>query len=759
MLINNYYGDLVRRLLQTAGTFRLIAVLAVVATVAGCGGSSSSLPNTATDPVSSTPSTPSTPGPGPSTPGSPTPNPPAPSPQTPGVPAPGLPPQEELFVLTFPPQLSRTEAASISIVGRVGDGVEASSVSASTSDQEIALTPGANGEWRGELLLANGANEILLTVTPNAGDAQTLALASINRGVLLGFPGDLVRLGDRAFTIDRGRLTNLDLVEIDLTTTESRRVALDPNLLIPQQLLGEVNGELLVRYGENYDLLDLEANTAQPVFRSGREMLERPFVVVLDDSIDRLYATLSSQLLFADIGGALPVFYNQGVSIESPGAGSSLGMDVFNRNLLFQSFENTPQGARPLVAINVETGARVEQVVSFQGAPFTASAALPELTGLVLVDPLGQFFRLKDGVLSAISLLSSADEQATVTSIFDFDGQIVALDATRGNVFTVDPQNGSRETIFSSANGSGPRSPGWHGLLFDSTRSELLGISFIGAQSVNARNGDRSNGTVIAFEPLSAGPNFVAIPPLADGLSLDATGNNLFFAKVTNVAMGPSDFVRLNLTTGASETLATISSRAEGTLLPRFPSVVTDAIRQLAWFFDVDTERSLSRIDLETGTITDLSLSVTDRPLLAVLADSVNGRLLYATLELIEEESRLEIIALDQDGQTPETLASIVVNPDVTSVIDPRIQMALSPAGDVLYVPLPMTERVAVIDLTSGEGRVVGTSVAEQGRQFVRFSTGLSAAVAPDGRLFLVNGDGGIRAIDPGSDTQVLLSR
>ena len=100
-----------------------------------------------------------------------------------------------------------------------------------------------------------------------------------------------------------------------------------------------------------------------------------------------------------------------------------------------------------------------------------------------------------------------------------------------------------------------------------------------------------------------------------------------------------------------------------------------------------------------------------------------------------------------------------MVNPDVTSVIDPRIQMALSPAGDVLYVPLPMTERVAVIDLTSGEGRVVGTSVAEQGRQFVRFSTGLSAAVAPDGRLFLVNGDGGIRAIDPGSDTQVLLSR
>lgn len=632
---------------------------------------------------------------------------------------------------------------------------------ARAGDQEVSLTATVEGDWRGEVPLSAGPNAISVVVTTTAGVDETLEIAEVNRGVLLGFPNDLVVLDDRAYTRDRGRLSFLGLVEIDLATGTGRRVVLNSISDPPGALLGQFDGELLVRVGSsNFDLVDVVNDTSREVITQFQPVIETPFIVAFDESINRIYAALSSQLLFANLETGLPTTYAQGAAINPIGPGSFLALDSFNQELVFQSSAASPQGSPPLVGVNLETGARTERSISFQGAPFTAVEALGDPNGLVLVDALGQFFRLEGESLTAVSLLSSPQEQAAVAELTAFDERWLALDGFRGNVFIVDPADGARTAVLSSSQGSGPLSPGWHGLLFDSSRDELIGISFIGAQTVDANTGDRSDGIDIEFEAISAGPNFIALPPLADGLSLDADGSNLYFARVTNVAMGPSDILRLDLVTGESETLATISSKASGTLLPRFPTIVTDGSRQLAWLFDVDTDRSLSRIDLVGGGVTDLSLSVSDRPMLSVLADAVNDRLLYATLETNAGESRLEVIALDDDGQMPQTLASIVVDPDVVAVFDPRIQMALSKDGDLLYVPLPTTERVAVINLVSGEASIVGESLAPDDEvQFVRFSTGLSAAVAPDGRLFVVNGDGGIRAIDATSGSAVLLSR
>jgi len=770
------------------GRLTAFSLLLLVALLSGCGGSSSAAPTVAAAP------SPSAPAPSPPTPSDPTPDSAdssTPDPSTPDAdpdadtpdtatpdtdtpdtdtpdtdtPDPSTPPPGPIFQLSFPPEISRTEATSITIVGRMADGVEASSVIASANGQETELRPTASGEWRGDLPLASGSNIIALTVSPAGGDTQTVDMATVHRGLVLGFPNDLVVSGDRAYTLDRGRLSNLGLAEIDLKTGEGRRIVLKPNILPPQQLIGQVNGELLVRDLGGYSLLDVSKGTSRSLFNQFRETQQRPFVVALDETLNRFYAVFNafpsdkSQVLFADIGGALPVSYTQGVSIEPPGAVGFLGLDAQNNDLMFQIIAGAPVDNRPLVTINVDTGIRTERLLGFQDAPISATAALADPAGLVLVDSLGQFFRLEGASLTPVSLLSSLDELATVHGLVSYDGQWLALDSARGNLFRVDPEDGSREVTLSSANGVGLRSSGWHGLLFNDARDELIGVTLFGARAVDSHTGDRSDPLAIEFTPISAGPNFIALPPLADGLSLDAQGDNLFFALVTNVAMGPSEFVRLNLDTGVSETLATINSTASGTLLPRFPSAVIDATRQLAWFFDVDESRGFSRIDLTTGVITDLSLSVDDRPLLSVLADAVNGRLLYATLEDVGGESRLEIIALDHDGQMPETLASIVVNPDATSVIDPRIQMALSPAGDVLYVPLPTTERVAVVDLTNGTANLAGDPISGASGGSVRFSSGLSAAVAPDGRLFLVNGDRGILAIDAGTDAQVVFSR
>ena len=716
---------------------RRTVVILLIALVGGCGGSSSNS-NTNNEPEL----------------------PPEQTPATPPPPAP--PPSAELvFLASFPPEMSRTEDTTVAIVGQLADGIEASSVTARTGDLEVTLSSNTEGEWRGELPLSPGANTISVTVTRTTGDEETLDIAEVSQGVLLGFPSELVTIGDLAYTRDRNRLNRLGLVEIDLTTGVGRRVELNPSIVAPGALLGQVNGGLLVRdSASSFRLIDLEADTSRPVLSLFREMIETPFLFALDESRNRLYAALSSLLLFADVGGFLPVGYSQGAAIEQIGAGSLLTLDSFNQELVFQSSMVSPQGSAPLITIDLESGVRTERFVSFQGAPFTAVEALAQTDGLILVDALGQFFRLDGDSLTAVSLISSPEQQSSVAELVAFDDQWVALDGSRGDLFRVDPTDGSRSTLFSSSQGSGPRSPGWHGLIFDETRDELLGISFLGAQSIDAESGDRSDGISIEFEAISAGPNFIALPPLANGLSLDADGSNLYFARVTNVAMGASDIVRLNLATGESETLASINSQASGTLLPRFPTVITAASRQLAWFFDVDADRSLSRIDLADGTVTDLALSVSDRPLLAVIADELNERLIYATLEEISGVNRLEIIELDDDGQQPQTLASIDVDIDRVSVIDPQIKMALSSVSDLLYVPLPLTERVAVINLTNGEAEIAGEPLRTNGDfDFVRFSTGLSSAAAPDGRLFVVNGDGGIRAIDVASSSEVLLCR
>ena len=74
-------------------------------------------------------------------------------------------------------------------------------------------------------------------------------------------------------------------------------------------------------------------------------------------------------------------------------------------------------------------------------------------------------------------------------------------------------------------------------------------------------------------------------------------------------------------------------------------------------------------------------------------------------------------------------------------------------------MPLLTTGRVAVIDLTTGEAVLVGESVPNFRDGPIRFSSGVSAAVAADGRLFVADGDSGIRAVDTGSGSDVVLSR
>ena len=368
--------SLVRRYANGRGWIRGISLLFLLTVLIGCGGGSSEDTPTAAAPP-------------------PAQDPPQDSPQ-----------DDPLFQLSFPPSMSRTEATSIAIVGQLRDGAEASTITARIGDQEAALSSNPNGEWRGELPLADGMNTIAITVNPTTGDEQTLDLATINSGLLLGFPNDLVVIDNQSYTLDRDRLAILGLVEIDLTTGAGQRVVLDPSIAPPQQLLGQVNGELFVRAGAgNFNLLDLSSGTSRAVFPFPelREVPQRPTNVVLDDSINRVYATLNSELLFADIGGDLPVSFSQGISFEPVNAGSLLGLDTFNKDLLFQAFTASAQSSPPLVTINVESGARTDRALSFREVPLTAVAALAESNGLVLADPLGQFFRLEGESLMSVS--------------------------------------------------------------------------------------------------------------------------------------------------------------------------------------------------------------------------------------------------------------------------------------------------------------------------------------------------------------------
>ena len=192
--------------------------------------------------------------------------------------------------------------------------------------------------------------------------------------------------------------------------------------------------------------------------------------------------------------------------------------------------------------------------------------------------------------------------------------------------------------------------------------------------------------------------------------------------------------------------------------MSEFPSVAIDPTAQLGWFFDVDSERSLTRIDLVTGSTSEFALSVADRDPLSVLADPANERLLFATTAPINPEgNQLEVFALDYDGGSPELLATVAVGVDAVSILNHAIQMALSADSNTLFVPLPDTQRIAVVDFVAGSGQVIGAPVPDDG--LVSFSTGISITVASDNRLFFANGEDGLIATDSLTGTRVLLSR
>jgi len=656
------------------------------------------------------------------------------------------PPAEALFTLSFPPAISLTEDETIVVVGSIAEGIDASGVSASAGGQETALQPQPNGEWRGELPLNEGENALNITVSPTGGSPQTSELAAVRRSLLLTFPRGLVVIGDLGYTIDAG------LVEIDLRTGSGRRLGADVGVGANAQLVGQTGGRLLVREEDLLFFVDVVTGVSEPLLPASGSSEDRPRLdsAAVDQETNTLFATtlsstsppFISSIVTVDLAGSTAARQiTFGAEIGELGARSFLGFDARTRSLVFQTFVTSEQPEATLLSINVDTGESTERRLTFEDEPLMITAAIEFLDGLIAVDSLGRVFRIEDETVTPVRFLSGPNELVGITALGLNNDQLIALDRSRGSLLRVDPNSGETEVLVSAAAGRGPR-----------------GLSFLGLQSIDTKDGARSDSAFVEFTPVSAGPNFIALPPLARALTLDVENNSLWFALVSNVPIASNDFVRMDLATGLVETLGSATTSAPGLLLSDFPSVAIDPTAQLGWFFDVDSERSFTRIDLVTGATSEFPLSVADRDPLSVLADPANERLLFATTEpVIPQGNRLEVIAIDYEGGSPELLATVLVGVDAVSVTNPAIQMALSLDSNTLFVPLPDTQRIAVVDLVAGSGRVIGQPVPDDGLN--RFSTGISIAVASENRLFFANGEDGLNAIDSDTGARVLLSR
>jgi len=674
-----------------------------------------------------------------------------------------VPPAEALFTLSFPPAISLTEDETIPLVGRLAEGIEASGVSASIGGQETALQLQPNGEWRAELPLSQGENAINITVSPTGETPQTSELATVRRSLLLTFPRGLVVIDDLGYTIDAG------LVEIELSTGSSRRLGADVGVGATARLVGQTAGRLLVRQEEQLFLVDVVTGTSEPLLPIFGIPDETPRLdsAAVDEETNTLYATalastsppFTSRIVSVDLAGSeANRQLTLGADIGELGARNFFGFDSGSRSLLFQTFTTAEQPEATLLSINVDTGDRTERRLTFGGEPLIIASAIEFRDALIAVDALGQVFRIEGETVTPVRLLSGSNDQAGITALGINNDQIIALDRSRGSLLRVDPNSGEADILVSAVAGSGPRAAGWHGLASNANEDRLLGLSYLGLQSIDTTDGARSDSTLVEFTPVSAGPNFIALPPLARALTLDVENNSLWFALVTNVPVATNDFVRMDLATGLVETLGSATTSAPGLLLSDFPSVAIDPTAQLGWFFDVDSERSFMRIDLVTGATTEFPLSVADRDPLSVLADPTNERLLFATTEpVIPQGNRLEVFSIDYDGGSPELLATVPVGVDAVSLGNPAIQMALSADSNTLFVPLPDTQRIAVVDLGAGSGQVIGEPVPDDGIN--RFSTGISITTASENRLFFANGEDGLNAIDSVTGARVLLSR
>ena len=673
------------------------------------------------------------------------------------------PPAEALFTLSFPPAISLTEDETIVVVGSIAEGIDASGVSARAGGQETALQPQPNGEWRGELPLNEGENALNITVSPTGGSPQTSELAVVRRSLLLTFPRGLVVIGDLGYTIDAG------LVEIDLRTGSGRRLGADVGVGANAQLVGQTGGRLLVREEDLLFFVDVVTGVSEPLLPASGSSEGRPRLdsAAVDQETNTLFATtlsstsppFISSIVTVDLAvstAARQITF--GAEIGELGARSFLGFDARTRSLVFQTFVTSEQPEATLLSINVDTGESTERRLTFEDESLMITAAIEFLDGLIAVDSLGRVFRIEDETVTPVRFLSGPNELVGITALGLNNDQLIALDRSRGSLLRVDPNSGETEVLVSAAAGRGPRAAGWHGLASNASEDRLLGLSFLGLQSIDTKDGARSDSAFVEFTPVSAGPNFIALPPLARALTLDVENNSLWFALVSNVPIASNDFVRMDLATGLVETLGSATTSAPGLLLSDFPSVAIDPTAQLGWFFDVDSERSFTRIDLVTGATSEFPLSVADRAPLSVLADPANERLLFATTEpVIPQGNRLEVIAIDYEGGSPELLATVLVGVDAVSVTNPAIQMALSLDSNTLFVPLPDTQRIAVVDLVAGSGQVIGQPVLDDGLN--RFSTGISIAVASENRLFFANGEDGLNAIDSDTGARVLLSR
>ena len=663
------------------------------------------------------------------------------------------------FQLSFPPAASRTEAGQLSFLGRIqGEGNDASisltNSALSDNNTSVALSMNVEGEWSGVVPLAEGENEISVTVTNAAGQEQTNSVATILRRLSLFFPSDLLVQENVAYVLDNR------FVELDITTGVGREIesSVASEVCSLDRLHAFLDNQLLTSCRSGAFLIDPATGNSETVFSSDSLTTGFAREFEYDATTNQLIVILNNGISVIDLDAPRPVVLDDDQIVSVNITGNVVGYDPSRRNLIVQNFTfgifpTIPTFSFLLQFINVDTGEESGFDLEFADQPLIVSSAFFDTSDqvLTLVDQVGQFFSL-DADTGALEQLRSFDFSQPFTGLVGlnaFPDLWLAADRINSSVVEIDKASGRLTTLFDSSQGSGPALGfGTSGLRLDPVAERLISTSMFSLNSIGLDMGDRE--LIANLSPFltdgTSGQSVVIAQGSGSALAIAADERTAY-----QVGFGPErEIVRIQLDSGVVDTVASLEPFSQAPLIE--PAVTIDADRRVVFLLDrsQSTPREFSQLELDSGAIQQRQVVGIEGTVNAMLWDGANDRALVVTIDGFGLITTLRVYSQPEIGDAVLILEQSIQLSDsaFTNVLQ---QPALSSDGERFYIPLPGNRDIAEVTLAEPSFRLLNDEAP--------LAMIPAAIEVTDNGTIFAGGGSTVFAINPTTGESVILSR
>ena len=670
--------------------------------------------------------------------------------------------------IVFPPQLSTTESATITVRGTASDDL--SVISSVMVNGVTATSSDGFATWTADIGLSQGDNTLIVETQDAEGNIDsTAAQADISRNELIINP---VAITVDSTTADRALITDqsFDVVyAVDLTTgvrtilssdsvpnannglLEPVDIVVDPvgerALVADTGLLGIVSVRLLD--GNREILSDNSTPDAVNPFSNIVEITRdqsNQRLLVVDDGIPAII----SVALLDGVRTILSDNSSMGPALRAP---SGIVLDAANNRALI-----TDTAAQSVVAVDITTGART--LISDNTTPDTTN---PFTTpSKITLDSANNRALVFDSGLQAViavdltmgptlgsrTILSSASTPNTSDALrngldIDFDStnnRALLVDNLLDSVIAVSGVDGSRTVISAST------TPDFNNLLSNpaaivqdaNNQPYVLNTTANNLLALNPNTGAR---TVISGNSVPNNTNpFVS----ALGASYDAVNNQILIADSVELRV-----LAVSLVDGSRTIIA--DNTSPGTNFTDIRKLAVDSANNRVLVVDRATDAIIA-VDLTSGTRTLLSDNTTPNTtnpfglIRNIAVDAVNNR------ALVVDSDNDALMAVDLSNGT-RTIVSDVSNAGL-SLSNPQ---SVYVDNAQILVTDTNVDAIFSIDPATGDRTVVSSNFLPSDDNAFSFPVAITVI---NGLLYVV--DGGLPAIqvvDPGNGQRVILSK